>query len=167
MELSKGYSIYRWPRSKSIGLSRLEISTIWLLFRLEWWKRVRNVALKKKSATTVRSLLCLKGHGSCVLEKDYKAKGNWHNDFSGDPLVRNLPASAGDMGLIPGPGGSCMLQSNSAHEPQLLKSMLLEPVLQSKRNHHKERPLHHNKEKLPLIATRECTCTAEKTQCSL
>ena len=118
--------------------------------------------LKKKSATTIRSLLCLKGHGSCVLEKDYKAKGNWHSDFSGDPVVRNLPASAGDMGLIPGPGGSCMLQSSSAHEPQLLKS-----VLQSKRNHHKERPLYHNKEKLLLTATRECTCTAEKTQCSL
>ena len=24
-------------------------------------------------------------------------------DFSGDPVVENLPANAGDMGLIPGP----------------------------------------------------------------
>ena len=30
------------------------------------------------------------------------------SDFPGDPLVRNPPANAGDMGLIPGPGGSHM-----------------------------------------------------------
>ena len=29
-------------------------------------------------------------------------------DFSGDPVVQNLPANAGDMGLIPGPGRSHM-----------------------------------------------------------
>ena len=72
--------------------------------------------------------------------KDCKAKGNWHSAFPGGPGVRNLPASAGDTGLIPGPGGSRMLPSNRAHEPQLLKSMLLEPMLQSKRNHHRGSP---------------------------
>ena len=30
-------------------------------------------------------------------------------DFPGGPVVKKLPANAGDMGLIPGPGGSNML----------------------------------------------------------
>ena len=30
-------------------------------------------------------------------------------DFPGGTVVKNLPASAGDMGSIPGPGGSHML----------------------------------------------------------
>ena len=33
-------------------------------------------------------------------------------DFPGGGVVKNLPASAGDMGLIPGLGRSHMLQSN-------------------------------------------------------
>ena len=30
-------------------------------------------------------------------------------DFLGGPVVKNLPANAGDLGLISGPGGSHML----------------------------------------------------------
>ena len=40
--------------------------------------------------------------------------------FPGGAVVKNLPASAGDMGLSPGPGRSHMLRSNKAHAPQLL-----------------------------------------------
>ena len=36
-------------------------------------------------------------------------------------MVKNLPANAGDMGSIPGPGRSHMPQSNEARVPQLLK----------------------------------------------
>ena len=32
--------------------------------------------------------------------------------FPGGAVVKNLPANAGDMGLIPGPGRSHMLRSN-------------------------------------------------------
>ena len=35
-------------------------------------------------------------------------------------MVESLPADAGDTGLSPGLGGSHMLWSNLAHEPQLL-----------------------------------------------
>ena len=35
-------------------------------------------------------------------------------------MVKNLPASAGDMGSIPGPGRSHMPQGNSGHVTQLL-----------------------------------------------
>ena len=42
-------------------------------------------------------------------------------DFPSGPVVENLPADAGDTGLIPGLGGSRMTQSNQAHVPQLLK----------------------------------------------
>ena len=33
-------------------------------------------------------------------------------DFPGGAVVKNLPANAGDMGSIPGPGRSHMLRSN-------------------------------------------------------
>ena len=33
-------------------------------------------------------------------------------DFPGDPVVKNPPATAGDMSLIPGPGRFPMLRSN-------------------------------------------------------
>ena len=42
-------------------------------------------------------------------------------DFPGGSVVKNPPASAGDMGSIPGPGRSYMSQSNQAHVPQLLR----------------------------------------------
>ena len=53
-------------------------------------------------------------HAMCPKEKKKR-------DFSGVPVVKNLPANAGDMGLIPGLGRSHMLQSNKACVPQLLK----------------------------------------------
>ena len=40
--------------------------------------------------------------------------------FPGGSVVRSLPANAGNMGLVPGPGRSHMPQSNYAREPQLL-----------------------------------------------
>ena len=40
--------------------------------------------------------------------------------FPGGTAVENLPASAGDTGSSPGPGGSHMPRSNWAREPQLL-----------------------------------------------
>ena len=33
-------------------------------------------------------------------------------DFSGGPVIKNLPANVGGMGLIPGSGGFYMLWSN-------------------------------------------------------
>ena len=35
-----------------------------------------------------------------------------HQDFPGGPVVKNLPANAGDTGLIPNPGRSHMLLNN-------------------------------------------------------
>ena len=40
--------------------------------------------------------------------------------FPGDSLVKNLPANAGDTGLIPGLGRSHMPHNNEARAPQLL-----------------------------------------------
>ena len=48
-------------------------------------------------------------------------KNGPHQDFPGGPVVRNLPAKAGDTGSIPGPGRFHMPQSNKAGVPQLLK----------------------------------------------
>ena len=41
-------------------------------------------------------------------------------DFSGGTVDRNPPASAGDMGLMPGPGNFHTPWSNYAPAPQLL-----------------------------------------------
>ena len=64
--------------------------------------------------------------------------------FSGGPVVKSLPCNEGDAGLIPGLERSHMLLGNFDFEPQVLKSMCLEPVLHSKRNHHTEKPAHRN-----------------------
>ena len=40
-------------------------------------------------------------------EEKKKIRDHW--DFPGSSVVRNLTASAGDMGSIPGPGNSHML----------------------------------------------------------
>ena len=65
-------------------------------------------------------------------------------DFSDGPVFENLPAKARDMGSIPGLGRSHMPRNNQAHIPQLLKPECLEPVLQNKRSHHSEKPIHPN-----------------------
>ena len=58
---------------------------------------------------------------------------NRMRDFPGGPVVKNLPANAGDTGLSPGPGRSHMPQSNQARAPQLLSlcSRAHEPQLLS------------------------------------
>ena len=38
--------------------------------------------------------------------------------FPGGSVVKNPPANAGNMNLIPGPGRSPMLGNNSAHAPR-------------------------------------------------
>ena len=76
--------------------------------------------------------------------------------FPGGAVVENPPASAGDTGSSPGPGGSHMPRSNKARapqllslcsrarEPQLLKPVRLDPVLRNKRGHCNEKPAHRN-----------------------
>ena len=68
----------------------------------------------------------------------------WHRDFPGGPVVKNLPAKAGDMGSIPGPGRFHMPQSNEAvcHNYQSLCALKL--MLFTKRSHHNEKPAHQN-----------------------
>ena len=47
---------------------------------------------------------------ACEFLKQYHQKPE--EDFSGDPVVNNLPANAGDMGLIPGLERFHMLRAN-------------------------------------------------------
>ena len=61
-------------------------------------------------------------------------------------MVKNLPAKAGDIGLIPGPGRSHMWKGNLTHAPQILETIRLEPVLCNKRSHNSEKPKHRNEE---------------------
>ena len=60
-------------------------------------------------------------------------KNSMSRDFPGGAVVKNPPASGGDVGSISGPGRSHMLQSNSARVPQLLSlsSRAREPQLLS------------------------------------
>ena len=76
--------------------------------------------------------------------------------FPGGPRVKNMPANAGDTGLIPSLGRlhmswsnwACVPQLLSLHsralEMQLLSPHALQPVLRNKRSHHNEKPTHHN-----------------------
>ena len=54
---------------------------------------------------------------SIILQWKFKNKTRF---FLGGPVVKNPPANAGDMGLIPAPGRFHKLQGNEPHVPQLL-----------------------------------------------
>ena len=71
----------------------------------------------------------------------------YSQDFSGGPVDTNLPADAGDSGLIPGLGRFHMLQSNQARVPQLLslcsracELQLLKPLCSSAHTPQEEKP---------------------------
>ena len=79
---------------------------------MEGWSESRVPTLKNFSQVTPWSIWILKAYG-------------W--DFPGGPRVKNLPASAGDMDLIPGPGRSHVPWSNQACGPQQLSLDALTP----------------------------------------
>ena len=89
----------------------------------------------------------------------------WYNveNFSGGAVDKNVPASAGDTGSIPGPGRFHMPPSNWACAPQRLMAVCLQPMLCDKRSHHSEKPMHLNEEKPLLAATRESPSAAMQT----
>ena len=62
------------------------------------------------------------------------------SDLPGGPEFKNLLASAGHTGSIPGPGGFRMPGSNQVRASQLLSPNTLEPVLCNQRRHHNEKP---------------------------
>ena len=64
-------------------------------------------------------------------------------DFPGGPVVKNLPANAGEPGSIPDLERFHMLQDNQACEPQLLNLACREPMLDNKRSHLNEKPTLH------------------------
>ena len=92
----------------------------------------------------------------------------------GGSVVKNLLATAGGMGLIPGLGRSHMPQSKSAcaaqllslcsraQEPQLLSPRALEPMLCDRKSHHNEKPCAAAGEQPPLPSTREKALIAMK-----
>ena len=92
-------------------------------------------------------------------------------DFPVVAVVKNPSANAGDTGSSPGLRRSHMPRSNWAHAPQLLspratttEARMPRALLHNKRSHRNEKPVHRNKEKPPLTATRESPHAAMKTQ---
>ena len=83
--------------------------------------------------------------------------------FPGGAVVESLPADAGDTGSSPGLGGSHMLRSNEAREPQLL-SLRVWSLCSATRGRNSERPAHRDEEWPPLATTRESPRTETKTQ---
>ena len=78
-------------------------------------------------------------------------------------MVESLPANAGDTGSSPGLGGSHMLRSNWAREPQLL-SLRVWSLCSATREAVIVRPAHRDEEWPPLAATGESLRTETKTQ---
>ena len=77
------------------------------------------------------------------------------------PLVKNLPATAGDVGLIP----HAMEQLSPSKLLSLHpRACVLEPVLCNKRSHCDEKPAQCSREEPPVAATGEGLRTAAKTQ---
>ena len=67
-------------------------------------------------------------------------------DFPGGPVIKNLPANAGNAVSTPGAGRFYMPCGNEACVPQLLNPHTLELVFHNKRKHLNERSAHHSKE---------------------
>ena len=69
-----------------------------------------------------RQEICSTGHlKMCVERKEFQPfKNKWVGGFPGGTVVKNLPANAGDTGLIPVPGRSHIPRINEARVPQLL-----------------------------------------------
>ena len=65
-------------------------------------------------------------------------------------MVENLPANAGGMGSSPGLGGSHMLQSNWAREPQLLSLRVWRLCSTTRDATIVKRPVHRDEEWPPL-----------------
>ena len=62
-------------------------------------------------------------------------------DFPCGPVVKNLPANAGDVDMITGLGRSYMPLNSQA---TWCNYQAWEPVLCNKRSHRNEKPAHHN-----------------------
>ena len=84
--------------------------------------------------------------------------------FPGGAVVGSLPANAVDAGSGPGLGGSHMLRSDWAREPQLLSLRVWSLCSATKRGLDSERPAHRDEEWPPLAATGESPRTEMKTQ---
>ena len=69
----------------------------------------------------------------------FQCKITFYN-FPDGPVVKNLPANAGDASLIPGLGRLRVLRGNWAHAPQLLRPECLQPMLCNKKRHCSEKP---------------------------
>ena len=65
--------------------------------------------------------------------------------LSSGPVVKNLPANAGDTSSIPGQGRFHVPQTNKARVPRRPTPKCLEPVLCNNRNHRGEKPVLHDK----------------------
>ena len=78
---------------------------------LRWSPITGSHTVDTKSASSANLWLARGAPRLVWLSSTHAAKiGKVH--FPGGPVVKNLPASAGDMGSIPGPGRSHMLCSN-------------------------------------------------------
>ena len=101
-----------------------------------------------------------------ILPPDMQLTKVQHMGFPSGSVVKNPPANAGDMGLIPGRGRFHMPRSNQAHASQLLSLQSLggqEPVLRNKRGHFSEKPAYHQRV-APSLCNQRKACTATKTQ---
>ena len=64
-------------------------------------------------------------------------------DFPSGPVVRSLPANAGDMGSILSLGGSRLLRGNEV-PVTTTEIRALKPLLYNKRSHCNEKSTYHN-----------------------
>ena len=80
------------------------------------------------------------------------------------PVVKNLPANAGDTGSIPGPGRFHKPGGGKPRGPQLLKPVHPEPTGHNERGPHSEEPVPCSRDQPLLTTGRENPHTTMKVQ---
>ena len=76
------------------------------------------------------------------------------SDFPGGPVVKSLPANAGHVSLIPGPGRFHMLRGNKTPASQPL-SLCPRTHAPQQGSHRSEKPTHLTQREAPVTPTGE------------
>ena len=165
--ITSGREAGRWSKGKNTQVNALG----WFSYYcISWPKYITCLPFNVSSTIHIFEKWWVKVFGLIILHCKYATRNQKVLGFSGGAVVKNQPATAGDMHLISGLEGStcCGATKTMCHTYwapvlQLRKPQHLEPVLRE-RSRHNEKPVHHSEDEPLLTAARNTSRAAAETQ---